>query len=226
MANPDRPKGFTPVRHINGGSWNNALAERCMPDDVDLDDNTDWGKIGIGDVVIATDEAAAATSGPLQSLVSVKPMVDEDTTAGAVGVYGVVVGIGAPGSGDTLNQESGPWDASDLTRTQITSAEVEADTDGFVLYVAPARNWIFEVQNDGAQTVQVGDIFDINISANTVAHTDAATGKSITELTGAAGGENCRVVNIPEYVDNETSLANARFHVMFLDPFGGLADSQ
>lgn len=227
MANPDRPRGFTPVKHRNGGSWNNALAERAMVDATEFAVPTATWKIGIGTPVIATDEAAAATSGPLANLRSVKPMVDEDVTGGAVGVYGVVVGIGRPAGGDTLNQEVGPYDPQNLDDNgPVTDAEITADPDGTVLWIAPARDWIFSVQNDGAQTIQVGDVFDINMADDEAEQVNALTGRSIVELTGAAGGENCRVVEVFEKLDNVTNDANAELLVMFVDPWGAAAESQ
>lgn len=215
MANADRPRGFTPVRHLNGGSWNNALAVRCMPDDTDFGAATiDWA-IGIGTPVLATDEAASATSGPLSQLISVRPLVDEDVT---VGVYGVVVGIGAAANGDTLNQETGPWDADDLTRNHVLSTEVEADPDGFVLYVAPAKGWVFEVQHDGTGTFQPGDTMSVSAADDEVQQVNLTTGISNLEV-GTGDEAQFRVMEVPEYVDNDGTLANARLHGVFVDPW-------
>lgn len=225
MANPDRPRGFTPVRHVNGGSWNNALAERYTPDFADLDAATqDWA-FGIGSPMTMTDEDAAATSGPLANLGVCKPMVDEDNSGALVGTVGVVVGIGHVGGGDTLNQESGPWDADDLTRVGLTASEVEADTDGWVLYIAPAKGWIFEAQTALAlATVNVGDLLDINVADDEAVQV-GATGKSNVELT-TASNNNVRVVGIKESPDNDMELANADLYVMFHDPAWAVAESQ
>jgi hypothetical protein len=175
--------------------------------------------------MIVTDEAPDASSGPLANLGVCKPMVDEDTSGALVGVIGVVVGIGHPGGGDTLNQESGPWDADDLTRVGVTASEVEAETSGFVVYIAPAKGWIFEAQTALAlPTVSVGDLLDINVADDEAVQV-GATGKSNVELT-TASKNNVRVVGIKESPDNDMELANADLLVMFTDPAYAVAESQ
>lgn len=226
MANPDRPRGFTPVRHVNGGSWNNALASRAMVDATEFAVPTASWKIGIGTPVIATDEVAdTGNSASTAHLKSVKPMVDEDTTGGDVGVYGVVVGIGQAAAGDTLTGETGPWNAAQLEGPQfITDAEVTADPDKYVLYVAPAKDWVFSVQTSTALTLQNGTVYAINIADDEAEQVDTATGRSIVEVSGT--GNNVRMVDLNEIPNNDYNTANAEMLVMFVDPFAGVAESQ
>lgn len=226
MANPDKPRGFKPVRHLNGASWNNALATRAIVDDVDFDDNSGW-MIGIGTPVITTDETPAtigvAEGSPLESAVAVVPLTDEDNAALC---YGVVVGIGNLANGDTLNQETGPWDGGDqlsASRNYLTTAEVEADPDGNVLYIAPAKDWIFEVLgSETAEAYAVGAALGLmSQTANSVEVVDTTTGYS-SERVGIAGDEagneaQFRVVEIPAYVDNSVEEGDCRIHGLFID---------
>lgn len=222
MANPNRPRGFTPVAHENGASWNNSLAVRAMVDATAFAAPTAQWKMGIGTAVVATTAAAADTSGPFAHLRSVVPMQDGSTTGLEEGIYGVVVGIGHPGKGDTLNGEVGPWNPADLGGPNyITDADVTADPNGYVLYIAPAFGWIFECQLDGTAiaTIGVGDSLDINMATSEIEQVDTATGRSVVELL-AGSGNNVRIVGIPERPDNDPTLANVDLHVVFKDPYG------
>lgn len=226
MANPDRPRGFTPVRHKNGGSWNNALAERAMIDAVEFAVPTATWKIGIGTPVIATDEVAdTGNSAATAHLKSVKPMTAGDTTGGEVGVYGVVVGIGNLAAGDTLTGEGGPYDPDLLGGPNfVTDTEVTADPDKYVLYIAPAKDWIFEVQNNAAVTLQNGTIYALSVADDEAEQIDPLTGRSIVEV--AAAGNNFRMVDLKESPNNDFDTANATMLGMFVDPFAGVAESQ
>ena len=212
MANPDRPRGLTPVRHANGGSWNNALAEIAVPDDATIDEDATWGAIFIGDPVVLSGTNALA--GKLGHLPMVAPLIDEQDEAGTDLIYGVVVGIGRPGETQDGSNEFGMFNPDSLTTNYITGAEVEADTDGFVLYVAPAADWIFEAQTSTLELCRVGTGLDTSITAATVAHGNTSTGRSTVELTNDETGDQFTVVAVPEYVDNDAELINARVHVM------------
>jgi hypothetical protein len=229
MANPDRPRGFTPVRHINGGSWNNALAVRALVDDEGFDEaGAGAWTIGIGTAVQynAHEDAGA---GNLATLPSVLPLVDEDASGAGLSklVYGVVVGIGNAASGDTLIPgETGPWDADLLGGPNlVTPAEIEADVDAYVLYIAPAKDWIFEIQNDSAEVLGVGVTGAVNTASSATVNVNQTTGRDQTEFNLTADEVQLRIVEIPEYPDNDAELANARAHVMFVDAWP-VAESQ
>ena len=225
MANPDRARGFTPVRHVNGGSWNNALAVRARVDDEEFDANAGW-KLGIGSAVQYNAHEDVG-SDKLSYLPSVLPLVDEDESGAGLSklVYGVIVGIGNVSNGDTLNQEVGPWDANNLEGpNHLTTAAVEADVSGHVLYIAPAKDWIFEIQNDAAEVLGIGVTGRVTNDDNTVAAVDTNTGRSNQEFE-VGGTAQLRIVDVPEYPDNDAELANARVHVMFVDAWPS-AESQ
>ena len=222
MANPDRATGFTPVKHRNGGSWNNALAERALVNDETFDENA-AGTIGIGTpVVVASTGSPATETGPLAGLVEVVQMTDEDTAS----VYGVVVGIGSAANGDTLNQEIGPYDPSNLEGPNfVTPAEVEASPLDKVLYIAPAQDWIFEAQVEAATENYVGQTYSLSGADDATAEqVNESTGRSNLELV--TGDEvQLRCVGIPERPDNDPVLAAAKVLVQFVDPWTA-AESQ
>ena len=167
MANPDRA-GLKPVRSKAGlTSWDLSLAEPYLVDDALFDEVA--SAIAIGHPVVQTVTANALT-GQLGHLRMCLPMTDEHITGAETMIAdeaaqdlvgGVVVGISRIGEMTTFNEGVGQFmagpDALASTSKYITSAEVEADPDGFLVWVADANDWVFEGQIETAGAVRKGD---------------------------------------------------------------------
>jgi len=220
MANPDRPRGLVPVRHLNGGSWNNALAVPCIPTSAIEDTHSNYY---IGTPVTLADIAVETHAEGLNHYAPVKPMVDEDDELDTtlMEVYGVVIGFSST-TGPTIDRNSyGAWDPRNLERNHINRVELEADIDGFLLWVAPADGWVFSMQTDAAFTgMSVGEVIDINVAGTGDTSTgDTNSGRSNIEATAIEGG-NFVVVGLLEGPDNDQDLANADIEVVARNPFG------
>jgi hypothetical protein len=173
-------------------------------------------------VKIANVEAEGYAEG-FNHLPVVQPLIDEDDEPGTVleMCYGVVVGVGESATG-TIDNQWGMFNAPDLTKQHVTVTEIEANTVGNVLWIASARDWVFEIQTDAALTgAQVGEACDINVADTSDTTTGSTTtSRSNVELTAIEGG-NFTIVGVPEMPDNDPDLANANFHVVATNPYGG-----
>jgi hypothetical protein len=187
MANPDRPNGFQPVGTIGGSPWIGRL-RRYQFADRTADTTNNHGDVYVGDPV-------ALSSGKLIAANS------------AATVCGVCVAVGTE---ESVNNGIGPFDPSDLT---IKYAPLTQAT-GLYGWVCPVDDVIFEVQSASDLDLVVGSPADSNIVAAT-AHGSQTTGLSNAELTTASDNDVI-VVDIPEYPDNDSTLANTRYHVRFL----------
>jgi hypothetical protein len=123
---------------------------------------------------------------------------------------GVAVGFGKKG---TMNQEfSGPFNPDNLMSLYYDdSASTHTD---WVVYYIPAEDNIFAVQTAAAETLTVGLIKDLVDGGG-----DTTTGISQMEIaSGAATNDgDLMVVEIPNRVDNDVTLANAEYWVVFVD---------
>lgn len=122
---------------------------------------------------------------------------------------GVAVGFGKKG---TMTQEfSGPFNPDDLmTIYYDDSANTHTD---WVCYYIPAEDAIFAAQTDGAVTLVVGEAKDIVDAGG-----DVNTGLSQMEIASAAVvNSDVVVVELPNRVDNDLTLANAEYWVKFTD---------
>jgi hypothetical protein len=227
MANPNRP-GFKPVRSRNGlTSWDLSLAEPYLVDDALFDEVA--SAICIGHPVVAT-VTANGIAGQLGHLKLCLPMTDEHITgaetmiadeAAADLVAGVVVGISRIGEMTTFNEGFGQFmagpDALSTTSKYITSAEVEADTDGFLVWVADAEEWIFEGQIETAGGVKRGDGVDVDvIDSGSDEIVDTTTGRPLVNLDlNTTANAQGFVHSIPRYSDNDAEAADARVWFYF-----------
>ena len=231
MANPSR-KGFRPVRSINGlTSWDLSLAEPYAVD-LTLLEGTEASSIVVGHPVLAT-TAENTVAGPLGHLRQVIPMTDEhlsdETTAtdeqAANGdlIAGVVVGISRIGDMTGFNTDAawglfhgGPDDLS-FTRNYITSAEVEADPDGFLIWCANASDWIFEGAVEAAdQEIAPGYRMIITtVDDGSDEMVDTTTGSALVDLVQVAAMPQAMVTHVPRYVDNDAEAADARVWFKF-----------
>jgi hypothetical protein len=124
MSSVSRINGFRPVKYLNGAAWNGAADVFFVP-------STDASVIMVGDAVIGTGDARAASG--VQTVTRL---------AAATGIpIGIVVGILFSGMGDTNNVPP----VTDLN----TPVYRRANTDRYLLVVTdPAV--IYEVQIAGA----------------------------------------------------------------------------
>ena len=187
MANPDRPNGLRPVGTLDGSPWN-ARVRKYPVADRSADTTNNHGDLYVGDPV-------ELSSGKVQCADS------NDTIAG------VVVAVGKE---ESVNDGVGPYKASDLTQRYAP----HADATGWFAYVCPVEGVIFEVQSATDLDYFVGSSADINTAANT-AHGSRTTGLSNCEITTASNND-VKVVAIPDYPDNDSTLVNARYHVVFI----------
>ena len=216
MANPDKQRGFKPVRMQNGAPYASSNMIYALIDD-SAEKAGDDG-FAVGHPVVLADEANTQT-GALAGFPLATFMTDEHDESDDV-VLGVIVGIASgPFNSGVLDAGFGAFDPADLTRTSVTVAEVEADTDGYLLLLAPANDVVFEVQNSAAEALHVGTLADVSIANDEAGvETVGASGYSLYEAN--IGGDQMVVVGVPERVDNDAELANADMHVVFRLQFG------
>ena len=187
MANPDRDNGLRPVGTIGASAWNGAVRKYQVADR-SADTTNSHGHLFIGDPCkLSSGKVLAANS--------------NDT------ILGVVVQIGYESS---VNDGVGPYNPGDLTAMY---APLTVAT-GYYAWVALADNTVFEIQSASDLDLAVGAPADLNTAANT-AHGSTTTGQSTCELTTASNND-VLVVEIPEYPDNDSTLANTRYHVTFV----------
>lgn len=222
MANPDRARGFKPVYHVGGGSWNNGLAVLALPDAAAAQSESDGYFIG-SPVFLAAEQNSV--EGILAGLPVVLHGDDENDEYGTDAMYGVVVGIGHPGASNALDGQFGMFDPNDLTHLgrHLSEAEAEADLDGFVLYIAPALGWVFEVQVEAASdNLTVGEGFNLDNASteSAVELGNVTTGQSTIEVVEAAETNQFVMVGYPDRVDNDIELANAKIYVQSIIAFG------
>lgn len=187
MANVDRPNGFRVAKSLTGAPWIH-LIRKYDAADRSADTTGDHGDIYPGDpVALSSGKVVVANSG--------------DT------VLGVAVAVGA-GSVDHA-EDQGYYNPDDLMEVYAK----HEDSTGVVVGVVPAEAAIFEVQSDSDLDLTVGANADITTAAAT-AHGSRTTGLSSVEITTAVNND-VKVVEMVTSPDNDTTLANARYLVMF-----------
>lgn len=126
------------------------------------------------------------------------PMATDDAA-----VLGAAVGFGKV---DADGVPLGSFNPADLT-TLYYDDSANTHTD-WVVYYVPAEDGIFEVQSNADLDLAVGGACDLVDGAGS-----ATTGRSIQEV-GTSTNADFTVVGIPKYPDNDSALANTRYHVM------------
>jgi hypothetical protein len=127
-------------------------------------------------------------------------------------IAGVCVAVGQVADG-AANNEAGAFNPDNLTRKYGNLTDSATET--IWVYYAPAEDTIFEVQSDADLDEVVGATVQMNVVAAT-AHGSRTTGLSNVELTTGAGTD-VTVIRVPEFPDNDSTLANTRYHVIFTD---------
>jgi len=176
MANPDRPRGFTPIKHTSGASVTGQVRAIGVADGAD---------IFVGDLLNLESGLAAVAA------------------TNDAAILGVAVGFGKI---DEMTGSIGSAvDPENLNKIYYDdSASVHTD---YVVFYVPARDTVFEVQSDADLDLVVGDPCDLVATAGS-----ATTGLSLQEV-GSNTNSDFVVVEIPDYVDNDSSLANTRYWV-------------
>jgi len=137
-------------------------------------------------------------------------LISLDTNLGKVGVtndadfLGIAVGFGKVT--DITGEYASAFNPDDLTKLYYDDS-ASTHTEWRVFYV-PADDAIFEVQSDTDIDLSVGDPCDLLATT---------AGSTVTGISGHQVGANTntdmRVVDIPAYPDNDSTLANTRYHV-------------
>jgi len=117
---------------------------------------------------------------------------------------GIAVGFGKVDS--TSGDYAGAYNPDNLT-TLYYDDSASTHTEWRVFYV-PVDNAIFEVQSDTDLDLAVGDPCDLLVTTagNT---TSGISGHQV----GANTNTDMHVIDIPAYPDNDSTLANTRYHV-------------
>lgn len=137
-------------------------------------------------------------------------LISLDTNLGKVAVtndadfLGVAMGFGKVG--DMSGEFSGAFNPDNLT-TLYYDDSASTHTEWRVWYV-PVDDAIFEVQTDTDLDFAVGD--PVDLLATTAGST--VTGTSGHQI-GANTNTDMRIVEIPTYPDNDSTLANTRYFV-------------
>lgn len=175
MANPDRPRGFTPVGTLSGAPWTSRLRAVGVADGED---------IYIGDMVNLESGLA-------------DPMATDDAA-----VLGAVVAIGKYVDGKATTN----LDASNLN-LRFYDDTASTHTDYYVV-VALSEDCVYEVQSNADLDLAIGGNCDLVDGVG-----NSTTGRSIQEV-GTSTNADFTVVDIPAYPDNDSTLANTRYHVI------------
>lgn len=124
------------------------------------------------------------------------PMATNDAA-----ILGAVVGVGKKVNGKIVSA----FDPGKLVPTFYDdSASTHTD---YVVFVAPATDCIYEVQSNADLDLVVGSPCDLVDGAG-----NELTGRSIQEV-GTNTNSDFVVVEIPQYEDNDSTLANTRYWV-------------
>jgi len=147
---------------------------------------TDGTDIFVGDMLSMTSNLAAVAA-------------TNDAT-----LLGVAVGFGKVDAAS--GQYAGAYNPTTLT-TLYYDDSASTHTEWRVFYV-PIEDAIFEVQSDTDLDLTFGSACDI------LTTTDGNTTSGISgQQIGASTNADLHVVEIPAYPDNDSTLANTRYHV-------------
>ena len=137
-------------------------------------------------------------------LISLTSNLGAVATTNDATILGVAVGFGKvdPATGNY----AGAYNPDNLTTTYYDDS-ASTHTDWRVFYI-PVDGAILEVQSDTDLDLAVGDACDLlkTTAGNT---TTGISGQQI----GASTNADFHVVDIPAYPDNDSTLANTRYHV-------------
>ena len=135
--------------------------------------------------------------------------------AGRLAVEGVTAGVAVGfGKKNAMENRVGGMFNADALMTRYYDDSANTHTD-WVCYYVPAEDCIFEAQiDDTAEVGVVGEAYDIIVGTGSV-----STGLSDMEINGNAltNDGDVVIVEIPEIVGNDPSLAFGRYWVKFVN---------
>ena len=187
MANTDRPRGFTPVRHLNGSPWNGAV-------EIFYHSTANATAIYKGELVKGATGLAGAGSDPegtYQTIVA--------ANSGDQHLLGVAYSFG-----NTPNVA--------LRCNDINAANYCPASTGMYIGVIRDPSVVFALQDSGGTALtagQIGSYTDISTFTAAGAHGSTTTGRSYQELdTSAIGSSNAhqlKIIRLHPRPDNELS---------------------
>lgn len=195
MPNVSRPKGFVPLRHLDGSPWNGQHQSFLCP-------SSDGTAIYIGDAVKLTGSAGAAGVTVAGQNVEGMPTIARCASGSSeAALVGVVVGFSV--------------DPTNLMKSYRAASENR------IAYVVTDPTVIFEIQEDGATSNLAAADVGLNAPFSTTAGS-TLTGVSGMELVGNSKATTatlpCRIVGLNRRVDNAFGTAStdkAKIEVMF-----------
>ena len=198
MPNINAPKGFIPVRMLDGSPYNQATAMQCV---ILAAEGT---ATFVGDVVIA--QAASGVAGVFvngQDTEGMPAVARAATGATGQNIMGVVTGFL-------------PDPTSLQTKHRLAST-------ARIALVAPVQGVIYEVEEDAVTTPLAAADMNLNISFSTTAGS-TLTGVSGMEIISAAKATTvtlpCRLIGLVKRPDNAYNTGGAgtdkgKFEVVF-----------
>lgn len=126
-------------------------------------------------------------------------------------VVGVAVGFGKKNTMQGIKGNA-YGDPANMNSARFYDDSANTHTD-WVVYYVPAEDVVFEAQTDGADTLLVGE--EIDMVAGAGSETTGLSGYEID--AGVSTNDDLIVVEIPDYVDNDPTLAAGRYWVIFKD---------
>ena len=195
MANTDAPKGFRPIRYLDGTPYNGA-AQRCVVIDAVADD------IFIGSPV------KLAAAGGFQFT----GYADGNQDGSFPGVDG----------SDTTEVLFGIVSSFEPFRSNLETMNIDASarSDAQILVAVATSNLVFEVQGSEAMTGGLA-VTGSYVSHSTETADPTATNISDVEV-GQTGGAGWRVIGPVNQIDNDPTLANALWEVVCVLPQVGV----
>ena len=197
MANIDAPKGFVPVRHMNGSAWNGQLQMFLIP-------SSDGTAVFVGDIVKTAGSSGAA--GTVVNGIDVEGMQTVAlATAGTTGqdIVGVVRGF-LP-------------DFTDLTKKHRAASTAR------IALVVTDPTVVYEVQEDADTTPIAAASVGLNVAYTTTAG-NSTTGVSKMEIDSTTVATTAtlplKVLGLAKRPDNAFNTGGAgtdkaKFEVVF-----------
>lgn len=185
MANVSRPRGFVPVRHINGSPWNGQFQTFLV-------DSGDGTALYVGDAVkIAGGAGVAGQTVFGQNVEGMATITRCASGAAEQLMVGVVVGFSP--------------DPNNLMK------KYRAASESRLAYVVTDKSVIYEIQEDGATSNLAAADIGLNAPFSTTAG-DTTTGLSGMQLIGNSKATTatlpCKIVGLSRRVDNAFGLAS------------------
>ena len=189
MANANRPRGFSPVRYLNGSPWNGAM-------NIYYHSTANASAVYKGSLVETDVGLASPSTDPLGTYQCIIPCADD-----APNVLGVAWAFGT--TPNVLTQVN-----------NLGAVDYCPASTGMYIAIIDDPNVIFLVQDNGT-TLTAGQI-GLNFDTSSNAAGSSATGRSsgvLDQATLTAASAQCRIMRLAPRPDN-TLGANADWEVL------------